>query len=446
MNYKEALEFLESFPNLDQPRLGDKSGVRVMTPAKMRAILSSMQNPQLGRSTVHITGTKGKGSTAAFIASALNELDGSASLFLCPHLTSYTERIYINSQRIKEETFARGIEELKDLILKEHKDNDPVAQFHILIALFFYLTKNSNPKTRWQVLEVGLGGKGDPTSVFDKKELAVFTPIHLEHTEFLGDTVEDIIENKSGIITEGSTVVVARQNSKDVVETLKKKALDMNAQFVSVEDNYRLLSTNIENEQQVSTVEGPFGKERFTTSMMGIHQGINIMTALATLDQTGVKRDRDSINKGFSKMKLPGRFEVFSRKPVFIADGAHTPESASLLWSSIMNSFKFKKAIVIISVGKDKQIEKLSYNLLKNASYAIVTQSNAKNALDTESLKEIVCRVVNIESTSFPSIEESANKALSLAEPEDLILVTGSLYASAEAKDLYERRIIKSGT
>ena len=435
MNYEEAIQFLESFPNLDQKRLYQDAGTDFMTVEKMRSILTKMNNPQLGRKTVHVTGSKGKGSTATFIASALNEADGPTSLFLCPHLISHTERIYLNSERIKEEEFAKGLSEIQDALLKEHNESDPVAMFHVLIALFFHLS--SQAKTNWQVLEVGLGGKNDATSVFDQKEAAVFSPIHIEHREFLGDTIESITTNKSGIITQNTNVVVASQENDLVVATLREKAKENNAAFVYVPYEYRLLDSKIENGSQSFSIEGPFGIERFQSSMLGIHQAINIMTALATLDQLGIKHESARFNKGFSKIALPGRFEIFSQNPLVIADGAHTPESASAVWESVKRSFRFEKSIVILSVNKDKLVEELSERLLKHADLAIVTESQAKNAMDARRLKEAVSKNSSVETIISPSIKLSIEKALSVAGKNDLILVCGSLYAASEVRALY---------
>ena len=436
LNYLEAIKFVESFPNLDQPLMAECIEPN-MTPQEMRVVLNKLGNPERGRGTVHITGSKGKGSTASLIASGLNAQDQLSALFTCPHIISYLERMSIGGELIKETEFSAGIEKIKEQIKAMHKESEPpIALFYVLIALFFSILKEHNPEIRWQVLEVGLGGKNDPTNIFDQKDLAVITPIHREHIKFLGETVVEITENKAGIITPGCQVVVAPQQNDVVVEILKSRAEESGCQFVYVPDHYHCRNLEKSEGGQKLTIEGPWGIEEFSTSMIGKHQIVNTMTALAAIDCLAKKsftRQPDLISAGFTAAKLKGRLEVLGHKPLVIADGAHTPESAQLLTDTIDEYFNYEQKILVLATGRDKLASGLVKALVKNTDKVIVTNSRNAKAMPIEELAEVVSQNFSGEVLMIDGVLAALDKAKSMAGESDLVLVSGSLFAAGEA-------------
>lgn len=436
--YQDAINFIKSFPDLDHP-LHKPEDKPYMTPVKMKRVLQSLKNPHHDRGTVHVTGTKGKGSVASLIAGALNELDGPSGLFVCPHLISYTERISIDSCPVTEADFASSLSKLESLLnAQRNSDQERLSQFHVVIALFFTLLREHTPPVKWQVLEVGMGGKNDSTNVFNSKELAVFTSMHLEHQEFFGDTLSHVIENKAGIITPGCHVIVAPQKHKIVTEKLRQRAEEQGCKITSVEDNYTCTNFEFHKNRQTIEISGPYGKEFFTTRLIGEHQIENTMTALAAIDalsESGIKRNTDEIQKGFAQAYLPGRFKVIASDPTVIADGAHTPESAEILNKFIDKQFNYSKKILIVATGKDKNVGSIISNLLSNCDHLIVTKTNHSKSLEPENLKERATKVFAGSIEIAESIEEALVKAKSLASKDDLILVTGSLHAAAEAQN-----------
>ncbi len=224
MNYEQAITYLESFTDFERGFIAPQKqlGRNLKMPlSAMQRFLETIGSPQNGTKTIHITGSKGKGSTANFIASILHKSGFRTALFTSPHIHSYTERIAFDLQPIPETVFAQGITELKPFIANFEKTEEAFSTFGILTALFFHLVKNSKPLIDWQIIEVGLGGKDDLTNVFASKEAAVITPISLEHTAILGHSKLEIAQNKAGIITPGCLTVLSRQNDLGV-ETLIK--------------------------------------------------------------------------------------------------------------------------------------------------------------------------------------------------------------------------------
>jgi dihydrofolate synthase/folylpolyglutamate synthase len=188
MNYSESVEYLLALPDME--RFSTGSSARSMTLAAMLSLLGVLGNPEMNRKTVHVTGSKGKGSTSAMLASLLSRV-APTSLYSSPHLHSYCERICFDLMPCSEELFAAGVSEIAPAVTAVHQGEEgPISTFGAMTALFFHLGKLR--QMVWQVVEVGMGGTFDATNVFAQKELVVITPISLEHTKILGNTTLEI--------------------------------------------------------------------------------------------------------------------------------------------------------------------------------------------------------------------------------------------------------------
>lgn len=442
MDFKEAIAFVEGFPNPDQPLFGGDSQ-EAMTPDKMRAFLDSIGGYHSNRGTVHVTGSKGKGSTSSFTASLLNKLDGPAALFVSPHLISYTERITIGGKRISEADFARTMLELKEnLSSQTYTKGDSPAQFYLLIALFLKICESWNPTVKWQVLEVGLGGLNDPTNFFTTKDLAIFSPIHIEHKAFLGNSLEDIVHNKAGIIKEGSHVLVSQQDYPEVVSILRERARQIGCQFTYVPEQYQLKDYSVKDDRQMFSLVGPYGTESFATKMLGHHQVINATTAICAidlLDGKGIKRDTTLINEGLEATFLPGRFEVLDTNPYFIVDGAHTRESAQMLYKFVSENYVYNRLILILAISSDKDCDSIIQAVASPAHKVYATRTGNYRSIESTQLASRIKKITDTSVVSVNELSEAITKALELAEEDDLVLVTGSLYASCEASIAYQR-------
>lgn len=450
MNYKESVDWLLEIPNLDQPVKG-ACNRNVMTPERMRKFLERTGgSTATGAKTIHVTGTKGKGSTTTMLASVLNKLDGPSALFVSPHLKSFTERITLNGQSITEAVFAREATRIKEAVSKAGSFGEgEFSQFYVLISLFLNLVKEADPHIRWQILEVGLGGRFDPTNIFDHKELAVFVPVHKDHCAFLGDTIEEIAREKAEIIKEGCHVIIAEQPYPEAFAVISEKAKDMGCEFTYVPDHYKVESMTVEGDRQSFSMVGPRGVERYRTRMLGHHQLINSATVLASIDlvsQTNkeLEWDQDKINAGLELASLPGRMEVLSESPFVIADGAHTKESAEITVRFVKDHYVFRRLILVLAISNDKDKIAIIDAVAKDADLVIATAIEKPRATPADELRDLVKKRTCCAVETISGVEAALARARELALEEDLILVTGSLYLAAEICWLFKKIIRKN--
>ncbi|MCA9815643.1 MAG: hypothetical protein KC652_11060 [Cyanobacteria bacterium HKST-UBA01] len=445
MNYKQSVDWLLEIPNLDQPVKG-VCNRDVMTPERMRRFLERTGgSTDTGASTIHITGTKGKGSTTTMLASVLNQLDGPSALFISPHLKKFTERIALCGYGISEEVFAREASRLKEAVEKAGSFGEgEFSQFYVLISMFLNLVKEAQPQIRWQVLEVGLGGRFDPTNIFDKKELAVFVPVHKDHCAFLGDTVEEIAREKAEIIKDGCHVIIAEQPYREAFAVISEKARDMGCEFTYVPDHYKVESMTVEGDRQSFSLAGPWGVELYRTRMLGHHQLINCATVLASIDLISrtnkkIKWDHSKINIGLEQASLPGRMEVLGKRPIVIADGAHTKESTEIAVRFVKDHYVFKRLILVLAISNDKDSAAIIDAAAKDADLVIATAIDKTRAIPADHLANLVKKRIYCEVETISSVAAAITRAQELALEEDLILITGSLYLAAEACSLFQK-------
>ncbi|MBY0359593.1 MAG: bifunctional folylpolyglutamate synthase/dihydrofolate synthase [Candidatus Obscuribacterales bacterium] len=432
MNYKQSIEYLLALPDMERKNSGPLA--RSMSLAAMQALLEALDNPEKGRKTVHITGSKGKGSTSSFIASILSLAGSHNSLYTSPHLHSYTERICFDSTPCLEEDFAHGLSEIEPVITHIHQgDLGPISTFGATTALFFHLTQRKN--LPWQIVEVGMGGLFDATNVFENTDIAVITSISLEHTSVLGRTVAEIAENKAGIIKPGSTVVLAKQQDPTVLPVIRNRCLELGAKLINVASEYQTSNWTIEGEKQTFSVQSNGSTRQFTISMRGVHQMDNALTAIAVADVLGI--DENTINKGLKGVAVPGRMELVNTKPLVVLDGAHNGESARRLIAGLQRHFQYKRLFVIVGVNADKNIGEI-IEALAPANEIIATRSQSEKAMDPQKIAEAGSGR-NSAFTLTTSVKEALTKALDKADKEDLICITGSLYVVAEARELILR-------
>jgi dihydrofolate synthase / folylpolyglutamate synthase len=455
VNYREALDYLETLPDMERARHG--SGIS-MSLESMKALLSFLGNPERKAKTIHITGSKGKGSTATLITSILNAAGYRTAMFTSPHLHSYRERIAFDLMPVNENDFASGLAQIRD-VLRDEKVSSlvyPISTFGILTALFFLLVANRNPVVDWQIVEVGLGGALDATNVFSRKELAVITPISLEHTALLGNTTASIAQHKAGIITPGAKVVLARQSEPDVKEVIAAACRTNDAALTDVAKKLTVARTSFSLDEQRFYVRNGSGATEFSMALRGRHQIENALTAIASVDMlkaSGYEIDDEAKLRGLKTAKISGRFEVLSAKfsesntskgmlaqigaGTIILDGAHNAASAAILSQALKDYFPEQKCIFILALNSDKRVEDFWLELKEQSAGVIATRADNPRALAPETVAE---RIKSCDSSanvySAPSVTGAIETALSLDSKDALICVTGSLYLVAEAREL----------
>ncbi|MDZ4837884.1 MAG: Mur ligase family protein [Candidatus Melainabacteria bacterium] len=448
MNYSEAIAYIQSFPDMERATYGAR-GPTMGLPS-MRTLLERMGNPQLGRHTIHVAGSKGKGSTSTMIARILDEAGLSTALYTSPHLHDYNERISFGSKLVDADRFARGVSEIKPIIEAERlAGNTNISTFGVLTALFFQLVQSSTPPVDWQVVEVGLGGRYDVTNVFATKDVAIITPISLEHVEILGATPTEIAVNKAGIITPKCIAVLAPQKDQGARTAVGRRCGEVQAQLVDVAREYKIRAEKQDLSGQTFQLESKeLGALELFTPMLGNHQVFNASTAAAAalaLKASGVAITHEHIRKGLEKAIIPGRFQILTGvkdgkkngEQIVVVDAAHNHESAQALADAIKTIFEVKKCIFVLGLNTDKNISAIWKQLESMSKLCIATRSQNPRSMNPDDIAEVITTFGASDSDVrvAPNVPEAIEEARKLASEGDIIVITGSIYVVGEARE-----------
>ncbi len=395
----------------------------------MRSLLARLGDPHLGRRTVHIAGSKGKGSVAAMVASALVAAGRATGLYTSPHLHRFVERIAVDGEPIAPDDFGRLMDELTPQIEAEDASGafGTVSTFEALTALAFLEFRERS--VEYQVLEVGLGGRLDATNVFDEKDVCVIAPIGLEHTAVLGDTVAQIAGEKAGIITPGSTVVMSPQR-ESAAGVVRDVCGERGATLIEVAQACAMQRKSHTLDGQEFALRTPRATYKLTLPLLGKHQLDNAATAVLALEALDV--DEASIKRGLAAVRWPGRIEIVRRKPLVIADSAHERDSARRLAQTVREDIGRSEVTLVIGCAKDKDIGALADELAPLAVHVIATRSRSPRSMDPREIARVFAeREVPV------AVEEPVGAAVeaALAQSGGAIVVCGSLFVAAEARE-----------
>ncbi|MFC1930523.1 bifunctional folylpolyglutamate synthase/dihydrofolate synthase [Chloroflexota bacterium] len=431
MNYKQAMDYVFGFTDYEK-----MAGVAYQEEnfdlKRMESLLKRIDNPHLSAKTVHIAGTKGKGSTGIMVATALSASGYSTGLFTSPHLLTLRERFKIDGDLINEQEFTDLIEELKPHVdhTDKQKNHGNMTSFEILtVAAFSFFQKN---KVEFQVMEVGLGGRLDATNVVEP-EVCIITPISLDHTDILGDTLEKIAQEKAGIIKNGATVVSGPQ-PEEVMEVIEETCKKKKAELIKVgiDVTWQLRKANMRSQYfQVTTKICTYN---LVIPLLGEHQLENAATAVAALEVLSEKYPAvtpQSIATGLARVYWQGRLQILLRRPLVVVDGAHNGDSMRRLKEALAKSFRYQKMVLIIGASSDKDIRGMVEEMASLADTVVVTRSQHPRSMEVDKLEKEF-RSYRIEPQIEENIPDALKYALSVAELGDLILVTGSLFVVAE--------------
>lgn len=436
MKYNEATDFLLELPDMERSQRGARA--RTMSLEAMKSLLKRLGNPELGRCTVHVTGSKGKGSTSVFLASMLGA-SSSTSLYTSPHLHSYRERICLDLNPLSPGEFAAGVASIKDAVTAEHLGAaGPISTFGAMTALFFNLSRTHRAK--WQVVEVGMGGLHDASNVFDRKELVIITAISLEHTNMLGKSTLEIAENKAGIIRPNSIVVLAPQKDRAVADLIRRKCAEQGAALIEVASQYKIIPEAFDgHEQNLALSSACQGTRRFKLKMLGEHQLANAATAIAAVDALHDRfalLSQADMNEALQSVFVPGRLELVNDVPRVVIDGAHNGESAAALVSSLKRHFKVQGAVFVVGVNSDKNIREILEAIKPVCSKLVITRSSNEKAMDPLIIAELA-RSLGLEFKLIDSAPEALEQAMQAAGEDGLVCATGSLYLVAEVREYF---------
>lgn len=448
--YQQALDYLYSFVDYSLTR-NLRYSPEKFDLERMRALMERLGNPHQKYPVIHVAGTKGKGSVSALSASALRATGYKVGFYSSPHLVDFTERIQVNGEAISHSELVRLVEALKPHVALI----DRLTTFELTTALgFLYF---SEQKVDIAVIEVGLGGRLDATNVVTPL-VSVITSLSYDHMAVLGNTLSQIAGEKAGIIKEGRPVVLApqKEEARLVVEQV---ARERNAPLTQVGRDFLFAALTHTTQQQTMLVwpaqDQPLMDEfsesggrtvwqpvRLTIPLLGYHQVENAATAYATLQvarASGVRITEEAIFKGFSSVYWPGRFEFLQRTPPVVIDSAHNGDSALKLRLALDDYLPGLPIVLVFGASEDKDIHSMLSELLPRVRFMIATQSEHPRAIEADKLVEIA-RQFGTKAEAVLPFEKAMERALELADAEAGIVVTGSIFVAAAARDLWNRR------
>ena len=394
---------------------------------------------------VHLTGTNGKTSTSRMVESLLRASGLRTGLLTSPHLSRVTERIMIDGAPISDEAFARNWDDIRPYLLMVDAEltangEETLTFFEALTVLAFACFADAPVDA--VVLEVGMGGEWDSTNVADA-QVAVFTPIALDHTARLGRTVGEIARTKAGIIKPAATVVSAIQ-AIEVLDELRAASAHDEAPLHIERVDFALESTTVAVGGQLLDVRGRAGRyEGVFVPLYGDHQAQNAVLAIAAVESFlgdgRIALDADVLAEGFGQVTSPGRLQLVGIEPTVLVDAAHNPYGAAALAAAMRGYFDFDEIALVIGVLADKDARSIIAELGALATEVVVTQSHSERAIPADELAEIVRLEVD---PAHVSVQPHVTEALEVARawaaesPKRAVLVTGSITLVGEVIDL----------
>ena len=362
------------------------------------------------------------------LSSVLTDAGYKTGLFISPYIVDFKERIQINNELISEKALEEAVERTFPILEKLREGGCVITEFEYVMALEFLI--HAEAECDVVVLETGMGGLLDCTNVIKPPLCTVLTRIGLDHTAVLGDTIEEIAEQKCGIIKSGSVVVTSPQDDK-AMSVIEKTCADKNVLLIQSEK----LNARVKSESLSGTALSYNGID-LTLNLLGSHQVENARTALAAIEvvKKHLEISDENIKNGFSNTTNPARFELLSRAPFIILDGAHNPDGISALRDSLKKYFQNKKAVLILGMLSDKD-SKSSVKLLKGLFDAVYTVPvNNPRTFSEEDLAE-ECRAYFDEVKAFDSVFAAFDEAYKLCEKEGkMLVIAGSLYLAGEIR------------
>ncbi len=398
----------------------------------IKRLMSALGEPQKAFLSIHVAGTNGKGSTSAMIESLLRTKGVRTGLFTSPHLVSFTERIRINGQEISEAEVMALADEVRNVV-SGLGDFSPTF-FEVVTAMAFLHFKRMN--VQWAVVEVGMGGRLDATNIL-LPEVTVITSIGIDHSEFLGDTLEDIAREKAGIIKQGVPVVTAGQYP-EVIGVIERRCEESGAPLFRYHAEFSAETASRDPEAVSLHYQGSNTYRDVRLGLAGEYQVMNAALAIKAVETLSEKYPEleGDIRKGLGAVRWPGRLEMIKESPPILIDGAHNPPAAEALSTFLrtVSGTKYKRIIMLVGVMSDKDIEGILKPLLPLAAEIVFAAPAYGRAATVEKLAD-VAGAMGYASRKAATVAEALAVAEGLYEPGDLIVVTGSFYTIGEAKE-----------
>jgi dihydrofolate synthase/folylpolyglutamate synthase len=444
-NYQEALAYLLEKTDYEKEEHVRYNG-STFSLERMEKLLSLLGDPHTKINTVHIAGTKGKGSTATMLAKMLEANGYTVGLYTSPHVVHLHERIVINSRMISDAEMLAMMNRLYAPVEKLTKNGGAPTFFEIMTALAF--TYFADRRIDIGVIETGLGGRLDSTNVIVPKVVGI-TSLSIDHKRQLGDTLDRIAMEKAGVFKRGVPVITVQQDPV-ALNVLKAQSLAVKAPLsitgTDIDFSYRFETSREHGPHTricLSTATSKF--EHLRVPLHGRHQAINCGLALALLDKlktSGYEIDSEKSAEGLSSVILAGRMEMICRDPRVMIDGAHNAASIRALVHAIGQNIPYDSMVMIFGCNSDKDIPGMLAELQYGADKVIFTRSNSLKAVSPQELADMytelcgkMCQVAN-------TLGEALQLARSAVGREDLICITGSFYLIGMAKTRFQPALV----
>ncbi len=402
-------------------------------PDRIRKLLAALGNPQHAVRCIHVGGTNGKGSVCAMLDSILRAQGLRTGLFTSPYIRRFNERIQVGGEQIDDEALAEitaRIQPIADAM--EEQPNE----FELITAIGFEFFRRQ--KVDCVVLEVGLGGRLDPTNIIEEPLLSIITDIDFDHTALLGNTIQAIATEKAGIIKPGRPCLFGGRDSS-ACRTVAASAKRLGAPFHTVDrSDCRVVSMTLEG-----TVFDFQEDHGLNLPLLGSYQPFNaaiVLTAVKLLREAGMTISEDALREGLATVRWPARFELMQRDPIVICDGGHNPQGVAAAVKSMQTYFPEQKVLVLTGVMADKDYDEMIENLKPITKHAFTVTPDNPRALTAERLAQYFVNH-KISAAAYDSIDNALFAALDAAYRDSCpLLCLGSLYLYNSIATILERK------
>jgi dihydrofolate synthase / folylpolyglutamate synthase len=418
------------------------------TTERIEALVDLLGQPQRNYRSVHVTGTNGKTSTARMVDELLRGFGLRTGRFTSPHLSEITERIVVDGEPISARTFVEGYREIAPYLeLVDGQFDIKLSFFEVMVGLAYSIFADAPVDVA--VVEVGLGGSWDATNVIDA-DIAIVTPVDLDHVQYLGETRDVIAAEKAGIIKPGSVAVLAAQ-PPEAAEQLLRRVASVEASVAREGLEFGVLERRVAVGGQVVTLQGLAGVyDDVFLPLYGAHQAQNAACALAAVEAlfgAGAESgpiDVDTVRAAFAASRSPGRLETVRSAPTILVDAAHNPHGMAASVSAIGEAFDFRRLIGVVAVLADKDAAGMLLALEPALDDIVVTQNSSLRSMSADDLAREAVAVFGADRVTVePRLDDAIEAAVRLAEDtgDDVlsgsgVLITGSVVTAGEARVL----------
>ncbi len=435
MNYESAVRYLFTLGReLAAPT---QAAAAKFNLENITVLLERLGRPDRAYPSVHIAGTNGKGSTAAFLEAILRNAGFRTGLNTSPHLERINERIRIGGEEISDQSFGAiftRIHEAIEELLAEGKLKAHPTYFECVTALAFEAF--ARERVEFAIVEVGLGGRLDATNIL-LPVVSVITRIDFDHENFLGHSLREIAGEKAGILKSGIPAVYAPQ-PEEAASVLRQKAAELRCPVMETSEAYRVMREELQDGcVRAEIKERATGRKLEVAPQLAgrfqLQNALNAVAAATLLQERKYRISDDDIVTGIASAHWPGRIEKLRSHPDVYLDGAHNPSAARELARFIEENFKGRRVYLVYAAMRDKAVDEVTGLLFPHAEEVIFTEANTPRAISAAQLKEIAGHHVARHSV-IPNAEKAVQAVLAKAEPDDVILITGSLYLVGQVR------------